>query len=83
MEWACARRRIADKEGYVANESFIVSDDEDMDIGDVPPPPFRKRTLERSVTWAAGQKEDDDDIMRAALALCGLGRGRGAVSRRG
>ncbi|KAK7051543.1 hypothetical protein VNI00_004521 [Paramarasmius palmivorus] len=80
LEWACARRRIAEKEGYAASD-----DDEDdgiLGIGAggtlMRPPQFKKRQLGRSATWAgdvSGAKQDDE-VMRAALALCGLGRGR-------
>ncbi|KAG7091257.1 hypothetical protein E1B28_010306 [Marasmius oreades] len=104
LEWACARRRMAEKEGgarAVGEEEEegdevdrIMSEKARAKMFNLP----SKRRLERSVTWTMGdvrkvsairepsslrrsesynQQQDDDDVMRAALVLCGLGRGHG------
>ncbi|KAJ8076783.1 hypothetical protein PM082_001206 [Marasmius tenuissimus] len=137
LEWACARRRMAEKEGGATMPDEEEEEDDEVDRimqekarakaqpahrqphhthtrgGSASIPTQTKRKLERSMTWDMGDvrrsakrannstplvpsglrrteshshhhhpttpatPEDDDDIMRAALALCGLGRGRG------
>ena len=142
LEWACARRRMAEKEGgaNVVDEEEEEDDEVDKIMqearakaeamngvrsqpshlhlhhlhkrgGSSDAPMQAKRKLERSMSWDTGDVRrsvkrannstplvpsglrrteshshhpsmpnatlEDDDIMRAALALCGLGRGRG------
>ncbi|KAF9256750.1 hypothetical protein L218DRAFT_1081220 [Marasmius fiardii PR-910] len=110
LEWACARRRMAEKVGEA--KAMNEEEEEDDEVDKIMSEKARakekmfdsssKRKLERSVTWTMGevrkapasrvpsglrrsdsynypqqQEEDNDDVMRAALVLCGLGRGRG------
>ncbi|KAJ7489433.1 homeodomain transcription factor [Mycena latifolia] len=82
LEWACARRRLTSKADRLPRLS---SDDEDTDVEPdeaVTPPstwgdgdarwPQKKegKRAERAAVFVAG--EPDDDMMKAALALCGL-----------
>ncbi|KAL0570278.1 hypothetical protein V5O48_011689 [Marasmius crinis-equi] len=143
LEWACARRRLAEKEGGAVNVDEEEEEDDEVDRimlekamekagkamhthrlqkqhGGGSIPAHTRKRLERSATWDTGDArksvtpsnttasmipsglrrsdsysyhhpmtahtntnttpEDDDDVMRAALALCGLGRGRDKVA---
>ncbi|KAJ6615637.1 hypothetical protein B0H10DRAFT_2220278 [Mycena sp. CBHHK59/15] len=82
LEWACARRRLAGKDERGGALPALVSDDDadtDVESDEAVTPP---RTWgEGDVRWIGkiGGKtttlkagEPDDDMMKAALALCGM-----------
>ncbi|KAK0185172.1 homeodomain transcription factor [Armillaria mellea] len=77
LEWACARRRMAEKERGPADDGDETDDPTDEAI--TPPrvwsanDPRRTKGPGGSVV-ARRHAEPDDDMLRAALALCRLGR---------
>ncbi|KAG7451864.1 uncharacterized protein BT62DRAFT_984020 [Guyanagaster necrorhizus] len=77
LEWACARRRMAEKERSTADDGDETDDATDEAITS----PRAWSTSEPRCTRVPGgnitvrsRAEPDDDMLRAALALCRLGR---------
>ncbi|KAJ6604712.1 homeodomain transcription factor [Mycena vulgaris] len=81
LEWACARRRLSGK-GEGAGVPGLVDDtggDTDVDVEEAVTPPSScdsswTGNIGGSLTVLKGG-EPDDDMMKAALALCGLMHG--------
>ncbi|KAK0465967.1 homeodomain transcription factor [Desarmillaria tabescens] len=77
LEWACARRRMAEKERGTADDGEETDDATDEAIT---PPRAWSMTEPRCTKGPGGSiavrrhAEPDDDMLRAALALCRLGR---------
>lgn len=80
LEWACARRRLAGKDDEEAVPGLLDDAGEDTDIEEVEEAVTPPSSCDSSWTGVAGDKsnasqEPSEDMMTAALALCGLMRG--------
>jgi len=78
LEWACAAARLADKDGAGVSTHVGVSDSTDDEADEAITPPStwgegdtRWTTKHGTVLHKAVQ---DEEMMKAVLALCGLGR---------
>lgn len=84
LEWACAAARLADKQsGHVSRRRRAQDDsdstDDEIQEAITPPSTWGKGdarwTMKRDTHMTVLQKVvQDDEMMKAALALCGLGR---------
>jgi hypothetical protein len=82
LEWACARRRLAGKDEDLdleVPELFHDAGDTDVEVEEAATPPSSCDSswtgdIEGKRTVLKGG-EPDDEMMKAALALCGLMRG--------
>ncbi|KAJ7225461.1 hypothetical protein GGX14DRAFT_638897, partial [Mycena pura] len=64
LEWACARRRLAEKDGEVDVPKLFSGEEADVDFEEAVTPPGSAVRLQTG--------EPDGDMLKAALALCGL-----------
>jgi hypothetical protein len=87
LEWACAAARLADKQGSGVPGCRNKKEDSDSTEDEVheaitPPSTWGKADLrwttrhDTQTTLVHKAVQDDDEMMKAALALCGLGRHR-------
>ncbi|KAF9469636.1 hypothetical protein BDZ94DRAFT_1242902 [Collybia nuda] len=85
LEWACAAARLAEKDGSGTKkgrrEKMDTLDwtDDEMDEAITPPSTWggedKRWSMDPGGKIAVVHKEvQDDDMMKAAIALCGLGR---------
>jgi hypothetical protein len=84
LEWACAAARLADKQGSSVSGCLDEQGDSDSTEDEaheaITPPStwgkgdFRWTTRHNTHMTVVNKAVQDDEMMKAALALCGLGR---------